>query len=103
VTDALCIKFAQSKKGYLITLNYLILMNSWIEFDMLMSELRYHRNIAQGRISEFKKIEKPSSLDRRRYNEAVGEESVLMFLQVWCNDFKFSTDEVKEIIKEKMK
>lgn len=72
-------------------------MTSWINFDMIMSELKYHRNIAQRRISEFKKIENPSSLDRRRYNETVGEESVLMCLQAWCNDFKFSTDEVKEM------
>ena len=76
-------------------------MNNWIDYDMLISEIEYHRNIAQMRISQFKENENPSALDKRRYNEAVGEESVLCFLQVWCKDFKFSSDEVKEIIKEK--
>lgn len=79
-------------------------MNNWIDFDMIMSEIRYHRNNAQGRVSEFKKNEKPSALDRQRYHEAVGEESVLMCLQAWCKDFKFSSDEVIDIInKEKEK
>lgn len=76
-------------------------MNNWIDFDMIMSEIRYHRSLMQRRISEFKENENPSALDEQRYNEAIGEESVLMFLQAWCNDFKFSSDEVKEIIKEK--
>ena len=73
----------------------------WIDFDMIISEIRYHRNNVQGRISEFKKNENPSALDRHRYYEALGEESVLMCLQAWCYDFKFSSDEVKEIIKKK--
>lgn len=76
-------------------------MNNWIDFDMMMSEIKYHRNNAQRRILEFKKIENPTELDKIKCKEAVGEESVLMCLQAWCNDFKFSSDEVKEIIKEK--
>ena len=76
-------------------------MNNWIDYDMLISEIKVHRRIAQGRVSEFKKNENPSALDKQRYHEAVGEELVLTCLQAWCNDFKFSSDEVKEIIEEK--
>lgn len=76
-------------------------MNNWIDFDMIMSEIKYLRDNAQRCVSEFKENENPSEFDRHQYHEAVGEKFVSMYLQAWCNDFKFSSDEVKEIIKEK--
>ena len=76
-------------------------MNNWIDYDILISEIVFHRRNAQRRVLEYKKIENPTEWDKLKCKEAVGEETVLMCLQAWCNDFKFSSDEVKEIIKEK--
>lgn len=67
-------------------------MSYWIDFNMIMSEIGLHRSNAQRRILEYKKKENPTDWDKLECKEAVGKETILMCLQNWCEDFKFSTD-----------
>lgn len=91
-------------------------MSNWIDFDMIMSEIDLWRSNAQREILYYKENNKsmktsPSEytqnefVDRLLYENEVGKEIILMCLQNWCNDFKFSTDELKEFdeFKEKEK
>lgn len=82
-------------------------MSNWIDYDMLMSEIRLHRGNAQRRILAYKEKEVPwktglseftqrDFIDRLLYENEVGAEQILMVLEGWCNDFKFSTEELKE-------
>ena len=82
-------------------------MGNWIDFDMLMAEIGLHRNNAQREILHYKENNKPMKtspseytqhefVDRLLYENEVGKEIILMCLQNWCNDFKFSTEELKE-------
>lgn len=72
-------------------------MSDWIDFNMLMDEIGLHRSNAQRRILSYREIENPTEWDKLECKEAVGEETILMCLQNWCNDFKFSIDELKEM------
>lgn len=72
-------------------------MSYWIDFDMLMSEIGLHRSNAQRRIQEYKKIKNPTEWDKLEFKESVGEETILMCLQGWCEDFKFSTKDLKSM------
>lgn len=89
-------------------------MGNWIDFDMLMSEIDLWRSNAQREILYYKENNKsmktsPSEytqnefVDRLLYENKVGEEITLMCLQNWCNDFKFSTEELKEFDEFKIK
>lgn len=82
-------------------------MSNWIDFDMLMSEIGLWRDNAQRGILYYKENNKPMKtspseytqhefVDRLLYENEVGKEIILMCLENWCNDFKFSTDELKE-------
>lgn len=82
-------------------------MGNWIDYDMIISEIRAHRSNAQREISEYKKENHPlpthpseytsrEFVKRLLYENEVGKETALMCLEVWCNDFKFSTDEIKQ-------
>ncbi len=84
-------------------------MSHWINFDLLMAEIGLHRSNAQREILNYKNENKPfptspseyTSRDfvhRLLYENEVGKEIILMCLEVWCNDFKFSSEEVKDII-----
>lgn len=76
-------------------------MSNWIDYDMLMLELEHHRNSATRIVKEYKEIEKKTTeWDKLKCKEAVGEIEVLEYLMRWCSDFKFSQNEVKEIIEK---
>ena len=86
-------------------------MSNWIDFDMLMSEIGLHRNNAQRRILHYRDRHTPPPtcpnlytthdfIDRFLYENEVGAEHILMCLQRWVEDFKFSDEEVKKIIEE---
>lgn len=72
-------------------------MSYWIDFNMLMDEIGLHRSNAQRRVLAYMEIENPTEWDKLECKEAVGEETILMCLQNWCNDFKFSIDDLKEM------
>jgi len=84
-------------------------MSNWIDYDMLMDEIALHRSNAQLYIKNYKDNNKPfptspdgyttgGFIDRLLYEKEVGKEIALMCLQQWCEDFKFSSNEVKEFI-----
>ena len=83
-------------------------MSDWIDFNMLMDEIGLHRYNAQQRILAHREKEKPwktspgeftqwEFVDRLLYENEVGAEQILMCLENWCKDFKFSTEELKEM------
>ena len=83
-------------------------MGYWIDFEMLMSEIRLHRRNAQRRILGYKESNSPMPTSpgeytvhgftrRLQYENEVGAEIVLECIQKWCEDFKFSTEELKEL------
>ena len=77
-------------------------MSNWIDFDMLMLEIGHHLSNAHRCVLAYKEIKNPTEWDKLECKEAVGKECILTCLQTWCNDFKFSDEEVKDIIdKEK--
>ena len=78
-------------------------MSNWIDFDMLMSEISLHRSNAQRRVLAYREKENPTEWDKLECKEAVGEETILMCLEGWCNDFKFSTEELMELDEFKKK
>lgn len=78
-------------------------MSNWIDFDMLISELDLHRDNAARIVKAYKEIENPTDLDKLECKEAVGRIVVSECIMAWCNDFKFSSDEVKKIIEEEQK
>ena len=75
--------------------------NSWVDLDMLMSELTFHRNNAARKVKEYKKIENPTEWNKLECKEAVGEVVALEYFMAWCKDFSFTSKEVKDIIEEK--
>ena len=81
-------------------------MSYWIDYEMLKAEINLHRNNAQRIINSYKEQGKsfPDSsssrkdiLDRLEYQEAIGSEVALEVLEGWCDDFKFSTEDVKKM------
>lgn len=68
-------------------------MSHWIDYEMLVAEIKFHRDAAQRLIKSYKEQGKPFP-DRLEYQEAVGQEIALAILESWCNDFKFSTNDV---------
>ena len=80
-------------------------MSYWIDYKMLKAEINLHRNNAQRIIKSYKEQGKsfPNSnssrkdiLDLLEYQEAIGNEVALAVLDGWCDDFKFSTEDVKK-------
>lgn len=89
-------------------------MSNWIDYNMLMAEIGLHRANAQREILNYKEKNKamktsPSEytqrefVDRLLYENEVGIETILMCLENWCNDFKFSNEELKELEEFKTK
>ena len=77
-------------------------MSNWIDFDMLMMELDHHRHNAARIVKAYKEINNPTDWDKLECKEAVGRVVVSECIMTWCKDFKFSSDEVIDIInKEK--
>jgi hypothetical protein len=77
-------------------------MSNWIDFDMLMSELDLYRNNAARIVKAYKEINNPTDWDKLECKEAVGRVVVSECIMTWCKDFKFSSNEVIDIInKEK--
>ena len=81
-------------------------MSYWIDYEMLKAEINLHRNNAQRIIKSYKEQGKsfPNSnssrkdiLDLLEYQEAIGNEVALEVLEGWCDDFKFSTEDVKKM------
>ena len=79
-------------------------MSYWIDYEMLKAEINLHRDNAQRIIKSYKEQGKtfPDSnstrkdiVDRLEYQEAIGTEVALAVLEGWCEDFKFSTEDVK--------
>ena len=74
-------------------------MSEWIDYNMIMNEIGLHRSNAQFRIKEYRDIKNKRKLTKEEimdYSHAVGEETILMCLQQWCTDFKFSTEDLKK-------
>lgn len=89
-------------------------MSNWIDYNMLMAEIGLHRANAQREILNYKEKNKPMKtspseytqrefVDRLLYENEVGMEIILMCLENWCNDFKFSDEELKELEEFKTK
>lgn len=78
-------------------------MSNWIDFDMLMSELDHHRGNAARIVKAYREIEKPTEWDKLQCKEAVGRVVVSECIMTWCKDFKFSSDEVMDIINKEKK
>lgn len=77
-------------------------MSNWIDFDMLMLELEHRRNNAAKVVKAYKEIKNPTDWENLICKEAVGRVVVSECIMAWCKDFKFSSDEVMDIInKEK--
>ena len=76
------------------------LANYWVDFNMLMLELEHHRNNAARIVKAYKEINNPTDWDKLECKEAVGRGVVSECIMSWCKDFKFSSEEVKEIIKK---
>ena len=72
-------------------------MSDWIDFNMIMSELDLHRDNAARIVKAYKEIENPTEWDKLECKEAVGEIGILECIMGWCKDFKFSTEELKEM------
>ena len=83
-------------------------MSNWIDYDMLMAEISLHRSNAQLYIRNYKDDNKPlptspdgyttsGFIDRLLYENEVGKEMALMCLQQWCEDFKFSANDVAHL------
>ena len=81
-------------------------MSYWIDYEMLKAEINLHRNNAQRIIKSYKEQGKsfPNSnssrndiLERLEYQEAIGNEVALEVLEGWCDDFKFSMEDVKKM------
>ena len=64
-----------------------------------MDEIGLHRSNTQRRIVYYKGKGDLTEWEKLDYKEAVGMEIVLMCLQNWCEDFKFTTEEVKSFEK----
>jgi hypothetical protein len=89
-------------------------MSYWVDFDLLMMEIGLHRSNAQREILAYKEENKPLKthpseytshdfVERLLYEQEVGREIGMACLQRWCEDFKFSSEEVKEIIDKENK
>ena len=78
----------------------------WLDYGLTIEEIGLHRYNAIQRIKEHKDKFKPQNIDGYtlnhmvEYYKAVGAELTLCCLQAWCRDFRFTQEEVKEIIKE---
>ena len=81
-------------------------MSYWIDYEMLKAEINLHRNNAQRIIKYYKEQGKsfPNSnssrkdiLDWLEYQKAIGNEVALEVLEDWCDDFKFSTEDMKKV------
>ena len=72
-------------------------MSNWIDLDMLRMELDVHRHNAARIVKAYKEIENPTDWDKLECKEAVGRVVVSECIMAWCNDFKFSTEELKEM------
>lgn len=75
-------------------------MSNWIDFGILMQELDLHRNNAARIVKAYNEIENPTEWDKLECKEAVGRVVVSESIMAWCKDFKFSSDEVKDIIEK---
>lgn len=82
-------------------------MSQWIDYKMIIAEIGLHRDNAQRIIKSYKEQGKPfidknstrkEVLERLEFEEAVGTEKILMVLENWCKDFKFSLDEIKRSV-----
>ena len=76
----------------------------WLDYGLTVGEIGLHRYNAIQRIKEhkekFDKRDIPSGIlyHVAEYYENVGKEQTLCHLQAWCRDFRFTQEEVKEII-----
>lgn len=86
----------------------------WVDFGLLMSEIGLHRSNAQREILAYKEENKPIKthpssytvnefVDRLHYEQEIGREVAMACLERWCDDFKFSSDEVKDILDKERK
>lgn len=78
-------------------------MSNWIDYDMLMSELDLYRDNAARIVKAYEKINNPTDWDKLECKEAVGRVVVSECITTWCKDFKFSSDEVIDIINKEEK
>ena len=89
-------------------------MSQWIDYDLLKMEIGLHRSNAQREIVNYKEKHKPlptsrseyttkDFIDRLIYENEVGREIALSCLEGWCDDFKFSDEEVTEIEEQKIR
>lgn len=74
-------------------------MEYWIDYNMIMDEIRFHRENAQDRIKKYRELKKERELSEGEewlYAKEVGREAALVCLLQWCEDFKFSTDDLMQ-------
>ena len=78
-------------------------MSYWINYEMLKAEINLLRNNAQRIIKSYKEQGKSfpdgnstrkDIIDRLEYQEAIGKEVELAVLERWCEDFKFSMNDL---------
>ena len=89
-------------------------MSQWIDYDLLKMEIGLHRSNAEREIVNYKEKNDPfltspkeytreALIDRLLYENEVGKEIALSCLERWCDDFKFSDEEVAEIEEQKIR
>lgn len=80
----------------------------WLDYGLTVGEIRLHRYNMQHRIREnrdavqdIKRRMSPHDLARlTEYSESVGAENILCCLQAWAKDFRFTQEDVREIIRK---
>lgn len=75
-------------------------MSEWISYDMIVGEIRLHRDNAERRIEHYRELKKERKLnagEQGLYDEAVGQVVELLCLEQWCKDMKFSIDDLKDL------
>ena len=78
----------------------------WLDYGLTVGEIGLHRYNAIQRIREhkekFDKRDIPSGIlyHVAEYYEAVGMEKAMCCLQAWCRDFRFTPEDVREIIRK---
>ena len=74
-------------------------MSEWLDYNMIIDEIGLHKSNIQRRINEYREAKNKRNLREWEvidYNRDVGEYTILLCLEQWCNDFKFSTEDLKK-------
>jgi hypothetical protein len=76
----------------------------WLNYKLMLSEIELYRNTATRRIQEhlehFNPLEIPNLYHVAQYYEAIGVAAACNCLEIHCKDFKFTEEDIIEIIRK---